>query len=230
MPDATDRSEARRDDETAEGEPIAHVLGDLRDRLRASRPLASGDDPISNQWRILRAAAGERGRLFEHRPSQWVDAREGSEHRCRFLPDPQRFEKLTKQDAAGWWVDISDRLHLLPATPIQYLERLDLANVVFGDDIRFVGVDVPRDRPHSHMIRTTQPFVEGDAPAVPEILAWLKDAGFEREADAQIGAYNAMCFRRDDLWLFDVRPANLVLCDDEIYAVDIIVQRTPSQS
>jgi hypothetical protein len=207
-----------------EGEPIADILRDLGERLRSNGPIAEGDDAYAVQWRVLRRAARDRGRLFEHEPDDWLSARGGSEHVCRFVAESHRFEKLTKEDLAGWYVDLDVR-RLVPATPLQYLTRLDLHNEVFADDIRFVGVEIPPARPFSSRILTSQPHIEGDAPALVDLEAWLAALQFERVADLQVGASDARCYRQGDLWLFDVRPMNFVHNGDDIIPIDVIVQR-----
>ena len=217
------RPSAVGDAEALAGEPISVPLADLRERLRAAAPLVDGDDPTSAQWRLLRDASAERGRVFEYHAEGWVDARGGSEHLCRFHETIGRWEKSTHENGAGWWVDPDGRF-CLPATPRQYLERLDLANQVFGDDIRFVGVDVG-PTPHSCRIRTTQPHVPGNAPNQSTLEEWLVALGFERQQHLQIGAYDSLCFRRESLWLFDVRPMNFVeITSGELFAIDVIVQ------
>jgi hypothetical protein len=109
-------------------------------------------------------------------------------------------------------------MQCLPATPLQYLERLDAVNQVFGDDILFVGM-VDRER----RILTSQPGIVGEIPTEQALLAWMVASGFEEQRGLQIGAYDARVFRRGGVWLFDVRPMNFVESGGELYPIDVIV-------
>lgn len=113
----------------------------------------------------------------------------------------------------------------LPATPLQYLQRLALVNRWFADDVRFVGLDVG-PQPYTNRIRTTQPHVPGEAPSPTALAGALRRDGFRQVfRHRSIGAYNAMTFRKGTLWLFDVRPSNFKWCDGVIFPIDVIAQR-----
>jgi hypothetical protein len=127
-----------------------------------------------------------------------------------------RWEKITMPHRAGWHVDL-ECMRCLPATPLQYLERLDAANQVFDDDILFVGMTEER------RILTSQPDIVGEIPTPQMVLDWMEDQGFEEESGLQIGAYDAKTFRRASVWLFDVRPMNFVERNGELYPIDVIV-------
>jgi hypothetical protein len=210
--------------EDLEGESLSTTIRDLRRRLRTAGPLARGDDLASLEWRLLREGANERGRAYRFNPTSWVNAKGGSEHVCRYLPAWQRWEKLTHKNSAGWWVDMED-WYCLPATPLQYLKRLSLSNEVLGDDVRFVGVDIG-PTPYTTRIRTTQRHIVGESPSMDHVRAWLETFGFELQSNIKIGAYDALCCFRHDVWLFDVRPMNFVQCSDgSLIPIDLIVQR-----
>ena len=96
---------------------------------------------------------------------------------------------------------------------------------VFGDDIRLVGVDTD-PRCHDTRIRTTQPHIVGEIPTIAMLHDWMQSAGYRREPDLSIGAYDALTFRREHIWLFDVRPMNFVEREGELYPIDVIVSLT----
>lgn len=232
MPHHAPQSHPQSAGQNPPGESVEVALGHLRKRLRASGPLASGDDSTAREWRVLRGLCEERGCVEAFDPAAWVGAPEGSEHIfegsehvCRFLPAEGRWEKTTKPDSAGWWVDV-EAWQCLPASPLQYLERMALANRVLGDDVRFLGLYVG-PKPHTCRLRISQPHVEGDSPSSEDLVAGLTRAGFREVKRAKIGAYDAMSFRQRDVWLFDVRPMNFKLYGTQFFAVDVIVQRTP---
>jgi hypothetical protein len=143
---------------------------------------------------------------------------------CRFVEASGRMEKLTYPDLAGWRIEL-ETMKLRPATPLEYFERMLLTNELFEDDIRFAGVEYLASKPHSTRIRVTQPHLAGEPPDLDDLVDWMSAAGFERRADVTIGAYDAMCFRRGEFWLFDVRPMNFVDVGDEIFPIDVIAQR-----
>jgi hypothetical protein len=111
-----------------------------------------------------------------------------------------------------------------PTTPLQYLRRLQLVNEVLSDDVRLHGVEIGPGE-HDCRIVTSQPNATGEPPREPFIVEWLESFGFQLVGNIRIGAYDAKCFRRAGLWLFDVRPRNFVLGPDEhCYPIDVIVQ------
>lgn len=148
---------------------------------------------------------------------------------CRHLPEQERWEKVTHPNSAGFYIDF-EVWKAIPATPLQYLQRLRLANRHLGDDIRFLGVETGPSQ-YTTRIRTTQPHVRGEAPSRKTLVSILTSLGFRQEHKAErLGAYDAMTFRRGSLWLFDVRPPNFKQSGDAVLPVDVIVQCTPRQA
>ena len=117
-------------------------------------------------------------------------------------------------------------LQCVPATPLQYLVRMQLANEVFGDDVRFGGV-FTGPGPGTCRIRTTQRLIAGERPEPNHIATWLSARGFSEQSNLRIAAYDAKSFHHAeaDLWLFDVRPMNFVERDGSLYPIDVIIQR-----
>lgn len=96
-----------------------------------------------------------------------------------------------------------------PGLPIPYLERLLLQNKVFGDQITFVGVGGEHNRCR---IITRQPHVEGQEASVDVIEEGMGFLGFERLPERFcVGYAESMTFIRDDVVVFDLRPANVAL-------------------
>ncbi len=177
---------------------------------------------MSDEWRRLRALAEQRGLLSQYDAARWVAG--GAEHEVRPRHDGGRIDKATHRNAAGFWFDFADG-RAYPATPRQYLRRLELANEVFDDDIHLEGVEAGPGK-HDNRIWTSQPFASGVTPDEAYLLEWLCSHGFERVVGVRVGAYNSAASRKGRLWLFDVRPCNFVMSAEEVcYAIDILVQR-----
>jgi hypothetical protein len=133
---------------------------------------------------------------------------------------------VTLPNQAGWWVDL-ETMTCLPATPLQYLQRLAGAQEVLGDDLWLVGLDTGPG-PHDLRIRTTQPDIAGEIPTVEIMREWMRQGGFEEVPGLRIGAYDALAFRRGPVWLFDARPMNFVEREGDLYPIDLIVVVEPS--
>lgn len=244
-----DRHPSSADEPAASSKSAFTTLRELRRRLRASPTLPEGDDAGAHQWRVLRKLCEDWGLVWQHDRASWLiqpdeeppseevfvpddgdeDGRaiKGSEHVCRRLRHLDLWEKVTKANSAGWWIDVADWQYR-PATPVQYLERLVAANRVLGDDIRFVGLNVGPER-HTARIRTTQPHILGESPSAEDIRRFLVGYGFREQKGIRIGAYDAMSFRRRDIWLFDVRPMNFKAYQDRLHPIDVIVQKWSPQ-
>ena len=134
---------------------------------------------------------------------------------------------MTLVNEAGWHVDLSD-MRCGRATPLQYLERLDAAFQLFGDDIRFEGFDEGPGR-HDRRLRTSQRDIEGESPSMDDLVTWLESRGFEEQPGLDIGAYFAKTFRRGNAWLFDVRPPNFIEAGGVMFPIDVIVVFEPQR-
>jgi len=156
----------------------------------------------------------------------------GSEHNCRYLQGRGLFAKVTKSNRAGWRVDFEE-MRLGTATPLQYLRRLSLVNFYFGDDIRFVGLEDGPD-PYETRVSTTQPSLaplvgKPVHPSTDVLKQSLESFGFEMLDPSSLqhllGEAESIHFRRDNLWLFDVRPHNFVTDGrGRCIPIDVIVQ------
>ena len=85
----------------------------------------------------------------------------GGEHQVFFQKRTRRYIKATlteRQKGYGIALGSFDR----GATPSEYLDRLDLQNCIFDDDIRLERIVIKNDKP---IIVTSQPAIKGVAPA-----------------------------------------------------------------
>lgn len=110
----------------------------------------------------------------------------------------------------------------LPASPLQYLNRLMLQNEIFGDDIRLLGIH--RSCGALRMV-TIQPDISGEPPTMPEISEFLGDEfGFRPLSIAPMGYYKSSSYLLGNLGLFDVHPANLVkVASGKLVPIDVIM-------
>lgn len=208
------------------GWSITDAVRDLRAVIRTSGALPEGDDSRAREWRLLRTLAEERGYVREHDPSLTWRAG-GSQHLCRRV-EGDRWEKATHENGAGWWIDFDD-MRAFPASPLEYLRRLELVNAELQDDVQLEAIEIGPS-PDTCRFITTQPHVPGESPSPALLHAYLESYGFDLVRDHKIGAYDAVCCRRGDLWLFDVRPANFALGADGVcYPIDVLVQRASDQ-
>jgi len=106
------------------------------------------------------------------------------------------------------------RFHLWEASPIEYLERLHLQNLLVPGLNRLEGVIHQANGELA--IVTSQPRFDIIPVATAEIDAWFADRGFEKITDS---AY----FRREDnLGVFDAHDKNLVRAGEDLIPFDVI--------
>ena len=103
------------------------------------------------------------------------------------------------------------------ATPSEYLDRLDLQNLIFHDDIQLERILSNNGKP---IIITSQPFIKGVMATAASLDELMLDKGYEKLAD---GAYYS---EPDGLLIFDLLPRNAILAaDGQIYPIDPVIQR-----
>ena len=147
--------------------------------------------------------------------------RGGEEH--RFWRGEHRYLKATYPGQCGFTI-VAGPVYpgLAAALPGEYLERLRLANVHFGDDVRLEGV---AREAGALVIFTSQPTVVGEAAQPDEIAAFMEDRWLRLLNGLALGHEGALCFYRDldQLAVFDAHPAN-VLQDERgvILPIDLI--------
>jgi hypothetical protein len=100
-----------------------------------------------------------------------IDAR-GTEHAVRF-----RGKTVEKFQHSNGWVPIIDptsKLAVTHATPLEYLKRLELQNLLFGDEIRVIGIT------RANRFVTSQPTLRGGEPSENDIRDVLIQGGWKR--------------------------------------------------
>jgi hypothetical protein len=160
---------------------MAHVGGSLAESAYFTRgggapaPDHDADQPArasrvkAEQSRLIKWAKAK-GKLGSGRlPPEFT---RGGEHQVFFQKRTQRYLKVTLPDKhKGYGIALGSLTH--GATPAEYLDRLDLQNKIFNDDIRLERVVVKNAQP---LIVTSQPAVKGDMKLPePEIQAKLRE-------------------------------------------------------
>lgn len=120
--------------------PLGEACNDLTGRLRPS-----GQDGEIDEWSVYDESfrqlvrwAEEAGCFFEGlQPLK----KGGREHDLTFIEESRTWLKFTKPAAAGYVISFDSGAPALePALPLEYLERLQLQNGIFADQVSFVGV------------------------------------------------------------------------------------------
>jgi hypothetical protein len=205
------------------------ALNDARDDL-AGRLCAGGPDGEIDEWSIYDESFRRLVRWSEEKGCFFKDLQPlkegGREHDLTFAEESQTWLKFTKTSAAGYIVSFESGMPALePALPLEYLERLQMQNDLFADDVTFVGISGELYRPR---IVTRQPHIKGED-ATPEEIVHLMtvELGFRQlSARFSVGYADSLAFLREDIAVFDLRPANVVRTRDGlIVPIDAIPVR-----
>jgi hypothetical protein len=139
----------------------------------------------------------------------------GGEHLVSFHKRTQRYFKATLLECQlGYGIALGSLTR--GATPSEYLDRLDLQNLIFQDDIQLERIVANQGRP---IIVTSQPFIKGVAATVAALDEIMLGKGYEKLTD---GAYYS---EPEGLLVFDLFPRNAILAaDGQIYPIDPVIQ------
>jgi hypothetical protein len=207
--------------EVPAGCTLAHAEAGIRRCLRAVGPVPEGERHGA-EWRAVEAWCASKSLIAS---AACKPEREGGrEHDLRQLSGQGVWLKFTKPWSSGYAVDLSgiDPL-LLPARPLQYLERLRLQNRCFGDFIRFIGITADSKE---RRIIISQPDIIGRPPTWDEIDDWFLRQGFAKLNVKSLGGYDAVAFAGHGVGVFDVRPVNVVMSSDGILLpIDVMMRR-----
>jgi len=140
----------------------------------------------------------------------------GGEHQVYFHRSKRRYIKATLLERQlGYGIALGSLTR--GATPSEYLDRLDLQNLIFDDDIRLERVVANGGKP---IIITSQPFINGVMATATALDELMLGKGYEKLTD---GAYYA---GQEGLLVFDLLPRNAILATDgQIYPIDPVIQR-----
>ncbi len=142
----------------------------------------------------------------------------GQEHDLFHEESSNRYFKVTRNGVFGLSPGIelalvsssqdARRFHLWEASPLEYLERLHLQNLLVPGLNTLEGLIV---QPGDEMaIVTSQPRFDIVPVTTAEIDVWFASLGFEKIADS------SYCRAEDNLGVFDAHDKNLVRADAEV--------------
>ena len=136
-----------------------------------------------------------------------------------------RWFKFTKPNQAGYCVEVvEDDVIMLPATPLQYLDRWRTHNSIFRDDVELVGILQTTEGPR---IVVTHADVPGEQPSWGQIdEMFLSGLRFSKlRVTGMLGGYEAEAYFGGRIGVFDARPANCVLTSGGlVIPIDVIPQ------
>ncbi len=186
-----------------------------------SETLRGNQAAIQEQFRII----GENGRvpIFDRtRFGRRLDG--GGEHEVYLAEDIStkgnwRIYKETHPDHAGQYgravvrVDGEIRVATDDATPAEYLERMQLHNEVFGDQVYLEGISASRNS-----LIISQPYIRGAIPARYRTNQFVRRIGFEKMAD---GFWYS---QKRTVAITDTKPANFIETEDGgIHPIDVAI-------
>jgi hypothetical protein len=193
-----------------------------RSRLRADGPLPRGEDPAGREWRALRDIARGGGILEVALNRSLLQLSGGREHDV--IADGVYCYKVTKVGCAGYWLSLEvGKPMLIPARPLQYLDRFALHNRVFADAVEVVAVAVAGEWRQSLVIR--QRFVHGAPPTMDDLDSWLKKLEFVELDVPDLVGHGGKTYANDAVCLSDVRSPNAVYVRGDIVPIDFLVRR-----
>ena len=198
-------------------QPRGSSEGTLESAARLLRGVASPDGATSSsQRRVLQGRQERDLEIWAKSNGCWLEPeialdgfiRGGEEHRVR--PRDDVFEKATYPGRYGFTViPYNGQPTLTHALPGEYLERLLLANRIFGDSMKLVGVT---REPEGLVVLTTQPTVVGDAATGDEMIGYFAARRFQLIPGFCAGYKGSLSFYRDldQVAVFDAHPANVL--------------------
>ncbi len=124
-----------------QGISLQAQVEELRRRAQTVARLQGGHTHYLEEVRIFREYIEEHRFLLRRSKASLnlPPDEEGNEHQVWFLPEESRFIKVTWPDFFGLSV-LYRQDEDSHASPIAYLERWQLHNELFGDNVEFVGV------------------------------------------------------------------------------------------
>lgn len=206
---------------TDEGDLIRAALNHLRGVQEAGGG-SSGSPSLARQEACLLQWADGLGLLLNPEKIIPFLDRGGQEH--EILKQGERVLKVTRNGVFGLSPGIelalvssaqdARRFHLWEASPIEYLERLRLQNLLVPGLNRLEGLIHQANGELA--IVTSQPLFEIIPVSVAEIDAWFASRNFQKITDS------AYYRREDNLGVFDAHDKNLVRAGADLIPFDVI--------
>jgi hypothetical protein len=205
----------------AAGIPLKTHVEELRRRCEAIARLQGGSTYYTEEFGIFRDYANEAGLVIPTQPDELnrIPDEEGNEHQVWFEENTRTYLKATWHDFFGLLV-VHRPLEEPKASPISYLERWDLHNEVFGDQIAFLGA-LQTDRGLRLLIR--QPAIAGTPATDEQIRRFFTESGW---LPFVIEDNLAFFDPERGIVISDTHRGNIILMQDGLLApIDLRVQR-----
>ncbi len=166
---------------------------------------------------------------------------QGGEHAATYDADTGVVYKTNLPEARkyGYVVDQGSesdglRLCLREALPSEYLLRLGLQNVLFGDAISLQAIATNSLIADYPLIVTAQPYAGGEMPTLDEIATLMRDSGFVELPSEWL---KSAAFRspvwyhaENEIAATDATPGNFSkLSSDVIVPIDLIIHPLPAE-
>jgi hypothetical protein len=207
------------------------AMADARRAFESSSDFTRGGTPPVPDHDATECQRAERIEAEQRRLTTWAQAHGklggrlpkddvgGGEHIVRLDEKADRVFKATRlEKQKGYGIALGSFTH--GATPSEYLDRLNLQNLIFNDDIRLERVVLINGKP---IIVTSQPEIKGTVPTQAAIDETMVAKGFEKLTP---GAYYD---EKNGLLLYDLFPKNAMqAADGVIYPFDPVIQRIQS--
>jgi len=203
-------------------------MADPRGALESSADFTRGGGAPAPDHDAAHASRTRRVEAEQQRLIQWAkenrklggrlppEFTRGGEHQVYFHKSKQRYIKATLLERQlGYGIALGSNSR--GATPAEYLDRLDLQNQIFNDDIRLERVVLKNGKP---IIVTSQPAIKGIAPTQAALDELMAGKGYEKLTD---GAYYD---EHVGLLIFDLFPRNAIqVANGIIFPIDPVIQR-----
>ena len=204
----------------AAGIPLKAHVEELRSRCEAASRFQGGSTYFHEELGIFRAYLDEKGLYLKEPPTKLSRPpdEEGNEHQVWYIPADEAFLKATWPDFFGLLV-IHRPNEEHKSSPIAYLERWQLHNELFGDQVTFLGA-LQTEFGLRLMIR--QPAIAGTPATDDQIQQFFIDAGWKRfEIEGNTAFFDVD--RR--IVISDTHRGNIILMQDGLLApIDLRVQ------
>jgi len=198
------------------------------ERMLVAADKANSDDArtvqVEQQIKTLIGFAKENSMIL---PSDYLDELylripKTNEHRVFLKTADRCVVKATYPDSFGFVM--ADNERLIPATPAEYLRRLELFNTIFDDKITVEGV---LSHGQSRSVITSQPWVtakdkKSESPTPEQIADFMEKLGFTQLFNID----NAWVRKSDGVKCNDCRPPNFILTRKGVVPIDIIVSQS----
>lgn len=202
------------------GIPLPQLVASLRSSCEAAARLQGGFTYYAEELGIFRRFARENKLFLNQVPAELARAPddEGNEHQVWFCPQSSTFLKATWPNHFGMLV-VHRHDEEPAASPIDYLERWNLHNQLFGDSVEFIGA---LETPDGLRLLISQPAIQGNPATEEQINNFFTESGWHPfMVDNNIAYFDS----KRHLVVSDTHRGNIILMEDGLLApIDLRVQ------